>query len=79
MTIGVKVDWCWRILPWMRTTPFLALHIAHFGHRHYGGEQGSHRVYNIGLIWGRQFCGHKPGWAGMKWWHLTLPWVEHER
>jgi len=74
--IGVKLDCCWRVFPWMRKTPFIALHIAHFDHRYYAGEHGSHRVYDVGLIWGRQFCAYKPRWAGMKWWHVTAPWVE---
>ena len=45
--IGVKLDCCWRVFPWMRKTPFIALHIAHFDHRYYAGEHGSHRVYDV--------------------------------
>ena len=73
--IGVKVDQIWTV-PFMRRPPFIALHIEHFGHYHYAGEQGSHRVYKIGLIWGRQFMPKLPRWAGMRWWKVIVPWRE---
>ena len=69
MSVGVKLDWCLRLAPWMRTTPFVALHVSHFGHRF----PGSRPVYDVLLIWGRQFM---PGnyRSRMKSWTFTMPW-----
>ena len=72
MTIGVKFDGYLFRIPFMRHTPYVALHVSHFGHRMRGGR--CYRDYTIGLMWGIMF--RDSSWA--KWWHITSPFVERE-
>ena len=71
MTIGVKFDRYLFRIPFMRHTPYVALHVSHFGHRMPGNGK-SYPVYTVLLMWGRMFSDR----STMKSWHLTSPFAE---
>jgi hypothetical protein len=72
--VGVKIEWCIALPRPTRHQPYIALYVAHWGHRHIGGEKGWHRCYDIGLMMGRYFTGR--GWS--KWWHPVSPFIEKD-
>ena len=82
MTVGVKFDRTLSLWPWpVRGRPYVALHVAHWGHYRYVGkygsyEYGSHRVYFIGVMWGRWYVGRS---GGSWWFSLVMPWRERDR
>ena len=66
------IDWIVSLWPLpVRGRPYLGLHVASPSYRHYAGERGSHRVYHVGVLWGRFFTDKS---GGAFWFDVVMPW-----